>query len=94
MFEHGKVQRKYLHADPGCSGDSGGPLWREIVDEKSGLKVPVLVGVLSYQLWEVCRSQNPNFYGRVSSITHWINQYVPKNETCEYSHELKDHRKL
>ena len=88
------LQQYYVDGGPGCFGDSGGPLWRDVYDIESNTTVPVLVGVFSYLLWGTCHgSQEPKYYARVSSITDWIYQYVPKEQTCEYSNKLENHRK-
>ena len=89
------IKRYYIDGGPGCFGDSGGPLWREVIDPMSKKKVPVLVGVFSYLLWGTCHgSRDPKYYVRVSSVTDWIRKYVPKEETCEYTSSLQDHSKL
>ena len=95
IYSKSKAQRTYFDGGPGCFGDSGGPLWREVYDEKSGKKVPVIVGVFSFLLWGTCHgAQSPKYYGKVAPITDWIKQYVPENQICEYSKDLKDSRKL
>ena len=96
MFNHpnSKLKSHYTDGGPGCFGDSGGPLWREVYDEASGNKVPVLVGVFSYLLWGTCHgSQEPKYYGRIKSITDWIYKYVPKEQTCVYSDKLTNYSK-
>ena len=88
------IRPHYVDGGPGCFGDSGGPLWRQVTDEKTKTVVPVLVGVFSYLLWGTCHgAQEPKFYGQVASIKDWINQYVPIEQTCEYSIFLTDHSK-
>ena len=89
------MQRSYFDGGPGCFGDSGGPIWREVYDSKLRQKVPVLVGVASYDLWGTCHgNQNPKYYGRVSPLTKWIKQYVPEEQMCEYSKQLINNREL
>ena len=88
------IRPHYVDGGPGCFGDSGGPLWRQVTDEKTKTVVPVVVGVFSYLLWGTCHgAQEPKFYGQVASIKDWINQYVPIEQTCEYSKFLTDHSK-
>ena len=88
------IRPYYVDGGPGCFGDSGGPLWRQVTDEKTKTVVPVLVGVFSYLLWGTCHgAQEPKYYGQVASIKDWINQYVPIEQTCEYSTFLSDHSK-
>ena len=88
------IQPQYVDGGPGCFGDSGGPLWREVLDEKTKTEVPVLVGVFSYLLWGTCHgTQEPKYYGRVAPIKDWIHQYVPIEQTCEFSTSLIDHSK-
>ena len=95
FFDKGNAQRSYFDGGPGCFGDSGGPLWREVFDKKTNRKVPVLVGVFSFLLWGTCHgSQNPKYYGRVSSVVNWIKKYVPEEQICEYSNELSNHREI
>ena len=95
IFEKSNAQRTYFDGGPGCFGDSGGPLWREVYDSQSHQKVPVLVGVFSYLLWGTCHgSHSPKYYGRVVPITDWIKQYVAQNQMCEFSDVLKDNRKM
>ena len=54
----------------------------------------MLVGVFSYLLWGTCHgTQNPKYYGKVSAVTDWIKKYVPHEQTCQFSHELKNNRK-
>ena len=77
MFDHpnSQLHHSYIDGGPGCFGDSGGPLWREVYDPELGIKVPVLVGVFSYLLWGTCYgSQEAKYYTRVLSATEWINQ--------------------
>ena len=88
------IRPQYVDGGPGCFGDSGGPLWRQVIDEKTKTEVPVLVGVFSYLLWGTCHgTQEPKYYGQVTSIKDWINQYVPLEQTCEFSSLLTDHSK-
>ena len=54
----------------------------------------MIVGVFSYLLWGTCHgAQSPKYYGKIVPIINWIKQYVPENQICEFSDELKDNRK-
>ena len=60
-----------------CFGDSGGPLLKFVGDK------PVILGVMSYMLWGMCRSQyEPAFYTRVKSHLDFILRHVPQDEVC------------
>lgn len=93
LYKKKIVKRHHIDGGPACFGDSGGPLWREVVDSKTGTKIPVIVGVFSFTLWGTCHgSQEPAYYGQVSSFTDWIYRYVPKIDTCSYSDRFHDRR--
>merc|ERR1719383_20671 len=60
-----------------CFGDSGGPL------VKYEGETPVLVGVMSFLLWGLCKSKfDPSYYTRVHSSYDFILRHVPKDELC------------
>jgi len=61
-----------------CLGDSGGPLYKYNKE-----KTPVLVGVMSFVLWGVCRSEHdPAYYTKVKANMDFIFKHVPKDEIC------------
>ena len=90
-----KIKSEYVEGGPGCFGDSGGPLWRNVRDPGTGILVPVLVATFSYLLWGTCHGiHDLKYYEEVEEIIPWIYKFVPKHETCEFGTRLKDNRKL
>jgi len=60
-----------------CFGDSGGPLI------KYEGKTPVVVGIMSFLLWGICKSKfDPSYYARVQANYDFILKFVPKDEVC------------
>ena len=89
-----KLKNEYIEGGPGCFGDSGGPLWRNVKDPRTNYEVPVLVGTFSYLLWGTCHgTQDLKYYDEVKDIVDWIYTHVPKSETCQFETTLKDNRK-
>ena len=54
LFDNKIINPYDIDGGPACFGDSGGPLWRTVIDKKTKKKVPVLIGVFSFTLWGTC----------------------------------------
>jgi len=79
-----------MDGGPACFGDSGGPMWKNIVDKTTGKTKPVLIGVFSFMLWGTCRGRHePSYYGRVRDYLDFIYRHVPKEEVCTSADERR-----
>ena len=60
LYDNKIVKPYNIDGGPACFGDSGGPLWKAVTDNKTNKKVPVLIGVFSFTLWGTCHGTQVN----------------------------------
>ncbi len=82
MKYNSPVHQYNVSGGPVCFGDSGGPIFQLVYDQRRKLVRPVIIGVFSFLLWGTCEGEDdPAYFGRINFVEDWIKKYVG-NDVC------------